>query len=982
MYKTSRLYFLFLPILMLSFYAQGKAVLLNENSGLNNTEVTCITKDKSGLMWVGTRRGLSKYDGYRFYPVEFFKKQTINTLLYDSLRDVLWIGTNAGLFYMYIKERQVITCLASSSEQSVTCLKQYENQIYVGFNSKYILRINQDFSCKVVYRFGTSQLAPNQLIVDSSGDVYCVLQPDDRVVKISQSQGTSHILSEKSTRSIDVFSIISEQVYAGSYIKGFWNVPERTYSTWYFDTLNSIRHDPEVLLQHKNSLLIAYRNPTSLYEVNLDNHSIKDLTDSDPGIFTYKRIYCLYKDEFDVVWIGTSKGLIKLPADKPKIAFEKILPYSDKPISARQMIEIPNGDFYIGTYSGFFVREHGSKSWTNLNKQNYKGKPVDFSQRSLLLASDRHLYIGSDANYFWRLDRSSQQFELLWFGAPNGSCNTKGAVLSMIQDADSLLWLGTENGLVSYHPQTKQFTCHFDDKYSVKGSAVRYLYKLSSGRRFWAGTENGLFLIDVDSGRINQLDENSVPALSDEYINVVTEDQSGNIWIGTSVGGINVLSADYTAVYNITKKDGLSSNEVYHMLWQDSANLWISTYNGLNHYHIPSQTITPYYESDGIANNEFNQNSAYKDATGKLYFGGVNGVTAFYPPRLTLLSKPFEIFVSDITKWDRKTETYKQVSADETNRITIEPGDNLLTFSFAGTDFTAPELTSYYYKIDGLHANWISLGAQPVLRLESLKGGEHRLLVKAIKGSRGEASLNTLVYDIKVGQEFYQTVWFYVLLALLLALMVYLYFLNRLNTQKKLELLRVRIASNLHDEVGSLLTRITMSADRLVTRMPRDSETRDKLEGVSELSRAANAAMSDVLWTIDARNDVTGSLTDRMREHAEDLLLPKGIEAHIHFTDVDPQEKLSPEFRQNLFLVYKELINNIIKHSQAAEVTIVYKQQKDGFMLSVKNDGVTVSDGPSGTGLGLRNIQMRAAVLKAKAIVKQEQDTFEVVLYT
>jgi signal transduction histidine kinase len=135
------------------------------------------------------------------------------------------------------------------------------------------------------------------------------------------------------------------------------------------------------------------------------------------------------------------------------------------------------------------------------------------------------------------------------------------------------------------------------------------------------------------------------------------------------------------------------------------------------------------------------------------------------------------------------------------------------------------------------------------------------------------------------------------------------------------------------------------------------------------------------LWTIDARNDFAGSLTDRMREHAEDLLLPRGIDVTIDFNQIDQFKKLSPEYRQHLFLVYKEMINNIIKHSRATVVEIVYKEQGDQCILKVRNDGVKALGQDSvGTGQGLRNIKMRAELLKGKAEVRKEGDWFEVIV--
>lgn len=962
-----------------SLYAvksNAKAILLNEDAGLNNIEVTTITKDKNGLMWIGTKRGLNRYDGYRFTAIAYFEKLNIRSMVYDSVRNVMWVGTDIGLSYIHCNDNRVVQCTPLSRQNPVTCLVIDKQNLIVGFAYKYIIEINADFACKVLYRFEKGRLSENKMVLNRRQDIFICLQPGNNVIKIGHDEKTDTFVTIRYTL-IDLLTVIDDELYAGGVNQGFWregggSVP------WYLDTLNTILQDPEYMLQQGQSIFIAYRNTTILYEIDLTGHKIRDLTVNDKGHFANKRIYCLYRDNFGVIWIGTSKGVIKLIPDKPKPVFEKLLWNQPEQVSTREMIEDANGDLYIASYSGLLKYNPYARKWKNWNQIFYLGKNRPFSQRSLLNVNNRYFYIGSDANYFARFDKSTGTIEKLYFQSDDGVCNTEGSTLTMEKDANGLMWLGSEKGLWSFDVAKLKMFCHFDDKYSVGEAPVRFIYMLRDKKQFWAATDDGIYLVDIDKGVMLHIDDNTTPALSGKLINAITSDVDGNIWIATDEAGINVLSANHKEVYAITKKDGLSSNEVYHFLWQDSVRLWISTYNGLNYYHTQTKTIIPYYESDGITNNEFNQNSALKTADGKMYFGGINGITAFYPPQMETHQQPFGLFVSGISKWEKSSGTFKDVMVENDEAISMSPGDNLLTFSFAGTDYTHSELNTYFYKIAGLHNDWISLGTQPSLRLESLQAGEYTLLIKAIKGSRGVSSINTLTYHLSIKQVFYQTVWFYLLLASGLALLIYVYFSNRLRTQKKLELLRVKIASNLHDEVGSLLTRITMSADRLITRMPRESETSEKLKGVSELSRAANVAMSDVLWTIDARNDVTGSLTDRMREHAEDLLLPRGIDISIDFKEIDHLQKVSPEFRQHLFLLFKEIINNIIKHSNAGAVSISYHQSGNHCVLRVKNDGVTEPAGAVSTGQGLRNIKMRAEMLHGKAEIERDNEYFEV----
>ncbi len=971
--------FFVLGLLLSTVCAQAKAILFNEEAGLNNIEVTAITKDKSGMMWIATKHGLYKYDGNTFSEIAPLKKLFIYTILYDEFRDVVWIGTDMGLQYISCKDGHIIQCTPSSKKNAVMCLALFHSNIIVGFHYKYILQIAPDWSCKVIYHFAQGQLKNNRMQVDRLGNIYARLTKRDDIIKlVAGTEKVAYIPSQRN-RSITFLTLISDQLYAGGVNIGIKNLTHAAHAIISFDSLNSVKQDPEYLLDQKDHVLIGYRNFTKIIKIEKKTFKTTDISVNDNNVIGHKRIFCLYEDEFNVIWIGTNKGLIKLIPDKPKPVFEKLLYNEPKKVSTRQIIEDTNGDIYVASYVGFLKYEKRRHTWTNRDKIMYQGKTEPFSLRSLLNVDTSYIYMGSDANYFVRYNKHTQSIESLFYRSEDGMCDTKGSSLALVQDIEGIIWLGSENGLLSFDIVKSKLFCHTNDKYSVGGSAVRFMYMLPGKKQFWVGTDKGAYLVDKYKGTMFYIDERTTPALSGSLINAITTDTKGNIWIATESGGINVLSADLKKIYTIAKEDGLSSNEVYSMQWQDSVRLWISTYNGLNYYHTQTQTIIQYYKSDGITDNEFNQNSSFRANDGKLYFGGINGITSFYPPQLDIHEIPYQVFVSGIHKWEKESKEIVDVHVQADNKIVMYPGDNLLSFSFSVTDYTAPELHTYFYKIEGQHAaDWISLGTESTLRLESLTSGEYKLLIKATKGSRGISSTNILTYNLLVKQTFYQTIWFYLLLATGIAALIYFYFLNRLHNQKKLELLRMKIASDLHDEVGSLLTRITMSADRLATRMSRDSETRDKLEGVATLSREANVAMSDVLWAIDSRNDFTGNLTDRMREHAEDLLFPRGVSLSIDFAKIDHQEKLSPEFRQHLFLLFKETINNIIKHSNAQNVQITYKQSKEHCLLKVKNDGVIPNKETVYTGQGLSNIKMRAELLKGTSVIHKTEDSFEV----
>jgi ligand-binding sensor domain-containing protein/signal transduction histidine kinase len=956
--------------------ADAKVVLLNEESGLSNAAVLCIAKDARGRMWIGTRSGLNLYDGYTFMPVQKFNGARINTLLYDSTRNAMWIGSTSGLHFIDCETGDITTCTPSDNPNEVIGIMGFGGKLYVGFRKKYLMEIGPDYRCRVIFHYGFSGiLAENRITSDPFGTIYLALSRYSHIVRINTvTQKVSRDLYAAvddieflhATDSLVVIGMVRPSVgrsKAGFALPVFLSTRYRNVT----QPAGKMPGDklPYMVLSDNLEFFHAHRhNPSMILMLNKE----ETVLDNKSGL-------SLYTDDFNTLWIGTNRGLIICTRDKPLIPFEKLLWDSATRVSTREIIADKAQNLYVGSYNGLFTYDAARKEWSQYRKVIMQRQKTGFIQRSLLLDGP-YLYVGSEMERgFTRLDMRTRKLSV------DFAMNSKPEypVLSMGKSADGHLWLGTLYGLAEYDPQTRQVTYHNNDKFGVGNQGVRVIRMIDNGNRFWAGCVMGLYLVDIRKGVVFYADKNTRPALSDNGINVISEDSKGNTWIGTIERGISILAPDLNRIEYITKKDGLSSNEIYSIQWQDSNNVWISTYNGLNHYSLLTRTATSFFIEDGIADNEFNQNSSYKAPDGKLYFGGMNGITSFYPPDMTFARQPYNVYVSSIHKLDVSSGIYKEISGSiRNNEIMLEPGENhLLTFSFAINNCGSSEKATYFYKI-GDGENWTNLESLRMLRLESLQPGKYTLYIKAQMGTKGIASANIIQYQLEIKQVFYKTIWFFLLLSSTVIFLIVFYFSIKLRNLKKMNELRVRIASNLHDEVGSLLTRITMAVDYVSDRLKDDTATREELDKVSGLSRAANVAMSDVLWSIDSRNDFAGDLIDRMQEHAEHMLLPKGIDIDMNITDVDYDMQLSPEMRQHLFLIFKEAVHNVSKHSDATYVRITYGKNR----LQITNNGIRSKGWKNAfTGQGLQNIQMRAELLGGFANIERTDTEFIVTVF-
>jgi len=202
------------------------------------------------------------------------------------------------------------------------------------------------------------------------------------------------------------------------------------------------------------------------------------------------------------------------------------------------------------------------------------------------------------------------------------------------------------------------------------------------------------------------------------------------------------------------------------------------------------------------------------------------------------------------------------------------------------------------------------------------------------------------------------------LVGLLIAGGIYAFSYNRLKQQLSIEKLRMKLSSDLHDEVSGLLSGIAMQSDMLQMKI-QDEDSKARLHTIGEASRKAMSKLSDVIWAIDSRKDKVEDLIQRMREHADDMLLPMDVTYELKIDKIDLQEKMPVHLRQNLYFIYNEAINNIAKHANATKVWVEFINAGNVFEMSIKDNGNGRARSSFKTGQGLSNIQMRAQRLNA-----------------
>ncbi len=311
--------------------------------------------------------------------------------------------------------------------------------------------------------------------------------------------------------------------------------------------------------------------------------------------------------------------------------------------------------------------------------------------------------------------------------------------------------------------------------------------------------------------------------------------------------------------------------------------------------------------------------------------------------------------------------------------MTIGPYDANFSFDFSLPIYDNSNKNQFKYFMENYDKDWISAGTNHSSRYNKLPAGKY---IFHVMGSdpNGNWSKESRQIKIVVKQIFYKKWPFILFMILLMALAVYLIFQYQMEQKLNVERLRARLSSDLHDELSGLLTGIAMQTDMLSVGVT-ENKLKERLKKIGADSRSALSRMNDVIWSVDSRKDKMEELVIRMREHADEILLPLEISYNISTNKIDLNQKMRGRIRQDLYFIYKEIINNVAKHSHASHVNIDLRNNGQIFKLTVSDNGQGLGNGKAApkSGQGMKNLKMRARHLNAQLTFLEEKG-FTVIL--
>ncbi len=509
--------------------------------------------------------------------------------------------------------------------------------------------------------------------------------------------------------------------------------------------------------------------------------------------------------------------------------------------------------------------------------------------------------------------------------------------------------MGTRNeGLLLIHKQEgvvkkyNQLTDPEDQRLSENN--VRSLCFINENTLCIGFEKKGVQLLNTKSGTVSFLPDTTWKKIF--YGNTVLKTVSYHspyLWIGTQGEGIIAYNMNDNKIYAINDKQGLSNNTVYAILPDKLGALWMSTNKGLCRFIIPNDlnkinrsNFSLFTAEDGLQSNEFNTGAYHNAPDGKLFFGGINGLNIFHPEKLINQDQQIRVVLTSAIVNNEILKEDSNITYKKALKFTYDK--NSLAFNFAALDFISTARLNYYYQLVGYDKNWIEAGNRNYAAYTNLPAGKYLFQVKASLSNQHENDPVTTL-SIIITPPFWKTWWFITLFVLAITGLLYALYRYRIGQLLRLQKIRNRIATDLHDDIGSTLTNISILSELSLKNMDEKEKAAVFLGRISEEVTHSSQALDDIVWSINTKNDTLEETVVRMRRYAAEIFDAANINYTLQLDEEFANRKLNMEQRRDCFLVFKETINNIYKHAEAKNVYIKLWLQLNNLFLEIKDDG-------------------------------------------
>ena len=993
-------------------------------NGLSNNSVTCSLQDSKGFLWFGTKEGLNRFDGYQFRLFHLGEDQgtPARDLIFSLFLDpagVMWVGAEKGL-YRFDEESEKLVRFFSNVTGVNNIHMDRQGQLWF-MSGRTVCRYN--FQKKQLKRFDERiYITATTVCTTDNGDMWFA-SLDGALQRFDTTTETFRRYPLKSDcwpmASCYIERLVpgdSGTLYMGTSCQGLKQFDIATGSFKKILTYNPdkttiyvrdiLRYAPrEYWLATESGIFIMKKNGelVNLKKRFLDPYSLAD-----------NAVYTLCKDREGGVWAGTFFGGINY-FPKQNTSFRKYYPdLSKNSISGnavREICEDNDGNIWIGTEdAGLNKLDRRTGAITSFHPT---GQPGSISYYNIhgLLVDGNDLWIGTHEHGIDLMDIRSGKVKR-HYDAGIGSKQLKNNFgLSFLKSSAGQVYAGTGNHLYRYDAVNDGW----DKEPAVPGGINISTLVEDSRKTIWAGTHGwGVYWFNPVTGEKGELKNNAdnTNSLAGNAINAICESSNGLLWFATEGSGFCSMSADRKQFNRYTTANGLPSNYVFKITEDNNKHLWVSTSKGLVDFDPATQKMIVYRKANGLLNDQFNYNSGFKDSEGTMYFGSIKGMITFRPETFTRNVMVPPVYLTGFQVHNKELIVHADSSALKqsilhTGRIELPADQSSISIDFAALSFTAPDITSYSYKMDGLDKNWTIINTNRKVYFTNIPPGEYTFHVKAGINDQWGQEAKPLV--IRILPPWWRTTWAYLAYGLLLGTLAWYLFQTyhkRIEVQKEKEIYEAKFDffTNVAHEIKTPLTLIKGPVENLMEKLDELPVIR---EDVLTMDRNTNRLLTLVSQILDFRQTETKGFSIEFAKVELDTLLqeiysnfaPLARKRGLSYTIDLPEEHITiMADEEALQKILSNLFSNGVKYAEHAMwVKLLPVAKEDQYVqIEISNDGPLIPADlrerifepfyrlkqnvkQKGTGIGLTLARSLAELHKGELALKEQtgmQNTF------
>ncbi len=977
-----------------------------KENGLSSTRVNAILKDKNGFYWVNTVNGLQQLDGHRV--VKFRHNPADSTslpnnemgfIIMEDNKGQVWFHTESGLcvYQPYRRNFKKIN-FKKPGEESFPITSFFQDShgliwMSVPGDNLYVLdTVKNSFT---VYTSVWPEF-PNKIlsiVEDKYNGYYWLNTENGLAVYDTKKREYYHqnnnpgglqcfFSSAIFSRPDFIYKDNNDILWIHKKINGAGSVINR------FD----IRNNELITVQNKGNAFgsfftdasgttWAYGNSLARYDKKENRFiEIPKKRESLYGI-DFNEIQNMYEDDENNIFIMTDMGLYNCNPGRQIFTTHNILFHSSKKTTDARIngfVEINDG--YIIALGREGDGLYFFDTSFNLTNFRYGYNPLKFPDKNYLSAwcglqdSKGTIWIGCDAGRLFQLNPSTNKIIVL--PVPELGDQT---VRSIAEDKNGNIWIGTNNDIIVKWTRGvnsfKQIVYAGDIKYKPE-----WVLRILPGYEndLWVATTGaGLLRLDLATDRIKEqfLPDSNSQSIGSYYVVDIVALNPTTYAIATE-SGIDLFDWRRKTFSHITEQDGLPSTGVYSMMKDDKDNIWFTSVDGLSKIHLPDKRIKTFGPRDGITTEDFQTEADYKYANvvrlknNTIIFGNPRGFIRFNPGNIDETTVPADALITGFRIFDRSLSVDSLFHKGNTVWLTY--AQNYITIQYASLKNIFNNRPDYYYMLEGFDKDWVKGGGSHEVIYTYLPGGDYTFKITCISAD-GVPSKNITSFSIHVKPPFYRTWWFFTLLTIFILSATWAIYRQRINKLLAVEKIRTKVARDLHDDMGSVLSTINILSTMAKTKIADDPVKASEYVGkISDNSQRMMESMDDIVWSIKPTNDSMQKITARMREFATGILEAKDMELDFKVDEKVNDVKLKMEARRDFFLIFKEAVNNVAKYSHCSKCSIHIALHQHRLILDVHDNGIGFDVNRADNGNGLSNMQKRAEALKGRVSVQSK----------